>query len=366
MSQEGPGSIRSSASSNTTLSTVLPDPLGRDRSISFGTNSPIGPISPHIHGHHHHIPPQQQVPFYEIHRNLQRPVSLYSTGHVYEEIQDKIPVVHIPPNHVVNKQGMIVPAPQGGIPTTPVYTNVVEDNDGYLIPNKSAKIVNTPTGDDPGQYLPMRGDNNVPKEGAYQPQNVPIPNMNNLSQNAGITRHMQAVANDLAKRRLSAESNRSVEENQEVGLSPSGPSTSTPKQENPPPVSTVQNINQLYNPNTKAATTTSPSSINTTPNSKRQKMPLPNPKHIIKGSSNQPALQIAPKPSLAHQRTTSLPDTTNSTQQASHSKSPSLVPTPENYDVPKSVMEVPRTLASVPRSVNGSEISLDDIDGTIV
>lgn len=393
------GSVRSSASSNTTLSTVAPDPLGRDRTISFNTTPSMSPIN--MNGrmsHQSHImapngtilthspvpSDMENVSFYEVHRKIQRPVSLYSTGHVYEEIQEKMPPYnpYSPQPHVMTHgQGIVVNAqgiPIGAMASTPVYTNVVEDHDGYLIPNKSAKIVNTPTGDvDPSQYLAMTGDvlpgphTKALLEPQYQPQNVHINNMNNLSLHQAATTHMQIIgpptdqqisrANLGNQRRHSNDSQLSVEQN-----------GSPEKMKSEKVYSPSKEVPGHPNPNINTTTPTklhnSSKTSSTTSNFKRQRMPLPNHPITVK-SNQQPKFPLNQQlsnskinlSSSLHQRTTSLPDTSiiPTLGVGTHAKSPSLVPTPEDYDVP-------RSLGDVPRTVNGSEVSLDDIDGTIV
>lgn len=398
MTHGGPLSVRSSASSNTTLSTMAPDLSCRDRSLSFGTTPNMSPINMPTRlshqGHlmstdgnilaHTSLPPEvENVSFYEIHRKIQRPVSLYSTGHVYEEIEEKIPYNPqvYPPGHIVNDQGILVTPqgiPIGTIASTPVYTNVVEDHDGYLIPSKSAKIINTPTGDgDPAQYLAMTGDvlpgpntrAMVLHESQYQPQNVHIQNMNNLSMHQSPTTHMQIVAIHSTpsepdhKRRQSNDSQLSVEQNYLVDKVQKKASRSSLK------AGHDERTQQNPNLNTSPQKQTPHKTPSTTPNAKRQRMPLPSQPITIKATNSQtnqapkfPLNQNLPNPvlsSILHQRTASLPDTSDVPSPVKHAKSPSLVPTPENYDVP-------RSLGDVPRTVNGSEISLDDIDGTIV
>lgn len=390
MTQGGPGSIRSSASSNTTLSTVAPDPLGRDRSVSFGTTPNMSPINMHAgmapHPQTHgmigpngsiisHAPLQANmdgVSFYEVHRKLQRPVSLYSTGHVYEEIKEKIPFSPMGQQHVINSQGILVATQgipqQGQLATTPVYTNVVEDHDGYLIPNKSNKIVNTPTGDeDPSQYLMMTRDMQESEQKRlskmqYQPQNVHIHNMNNLSIHQAPTTHVQLfdavkhhhsnvacgqVIND-SNRRRSNDSQLSVEQNY----------TSENLNQNQPPSLTSTPTKETRDPNLN---TTSPmkhqshKTPSTTPNARRQRMPLPNkpvtttctsstplaeqPVMQVSGSKSQVNLQLPTTTksgldsnSSLHQHTSSLPDTSLVNGKISHVKSPSLIPTAENYN----------------------------------
>merc|ERR1719259_379991 len=179
------------------------DPEGRDRSISFGANNIQSPMNPTVNNRGPFnttgspnrpvtMPSHDTVPdmprFHAVHQGLQRPTSLYSTGHLYEEIKDKSRTP-TGANVSFNAQGILVDA--NGVPIpgqaacTPVYANEQEDQNGYLMPNKSNKVVNTPT-EEGNKYLVMQGD---PQRTSAQ--SSPFMNSSRLSESANINNNIQ-------------------------------------------------------------------------------------------------------------------------------------------------------------------------------
>ncbi|XP_042243226.1 uncharacterized protein LOC121880171 [Homarus americanus] len=121
-----PGSsIRSSASSRTTLSTLSTLPIGRSRSASNSTT--ISADSPHVSTVVDNPSYDPDVAVDRRGFNLSRPPSTYSTYHIYEEIKEK--------KDDSAKMEKIVEATT---PESPTYTNTIEDCEGYMIPKKSS------------------------------------------------------------------------------------------------------------------------------------------------------------------------------------------------------------------------------------
>ena len=113
-------SVRSSASSGTTISTVSTLPMDRSRSLSSATTT--SNLSSNSSN-------QGNTTFDNLSfmpdTKINRPLSLYSAGHLYEEI---------PESRCEEKLKMALEASH---PTTPVYTNLTEDQEGYMIPSKA-------------------------------------------------------------------------------------------------------------------------------------------------------------------------------------------------------------------------------------
>nr|XP_045601254.1 uncharacterized protein LOC123759991 isoform X1 [Procambarus clarkii] len=126
-----PGSsIRSSTSSRTTLSTVSTLPIGRSRSASNSTSVSDG--TPHWSTA---IDNPSYNPDVDFDKNfpLNRPTSVYSTDHVYEEIKEK-----------KDNSGKMEKIVEATTPETPTYTNIIEDSEGYMIPKQSPSSENQP------------------------------------------------------------------------------------------------------------------------------------------------------------------------------------------------------------------------------
>lgn len=116
-----PGSsLRSSTSSRTTLSTISTLPIGsRSRSASNSTTS--SGSFPHLTTIINNPSYNPDIAFHQT--GLNRPDSVYSSDHLYEEIKEKI-----------EEHGIMEKILEAESPT---YTNIVEDCEGYMIPKKS-------------------------------------------------------------------------------------------------------------------------------------------------------------------------------------------------------------------------------------
>merc|ERR1719259_9276 len=362
------------------------DPEGRDRSISFGANNIQSPMNPTVNNRGPFnttgspnrpvtMPSHDTVPdmprFHAVHQGLQRPTSLYSTGHLYEEIKDKSQAPS-GANVSFNAQGIlvdakVVPIPGQTVAGTPVYANEMEDLNGYLMPNKSNKVVNTPT-EEGSKYLVMQG----------VPSSSPFMNASRLSDSANINKNFSKPhpqmkdihgAGNFSEavfhaRKHSHDSTLSNEEN------------TTPEKQlyhaKPVLVGDPADVNGGFTNTTRHLSSDMlhrpmPQSMHSTPNFQRQRMPLPetpkpntsNNETITFPLNKQPLDKKLHMVSFQHQRANSLPDTSVSSTQPCHARSPSTELPQESYDVP-------RSLGNLPTSLTDSAGSIDDINGTIV
>ena len=311
-------SVRSSANSTSTLMTNLnPDPSRNSESFnSPGRMSNMSNMSPP------HFGKANNPQFF-------RQESSNSAEHVYEEIKGKI-------QRQASQESYTSIKNPNFMASTPIYKNQLQDQEGYLIPNNSTKILNTPNIVDQDKYLPMTGPTDRRVFSGPKTSQYPIDKNNfNVDHKTPPRDYQINMASE--ERRLSSDSNLSSDNN--LSNESNNP---TPKKDSIFPINKYGDSIHFSNVNrslTPLSTRNSARSLDSLDGGSRIKNPATDRLRHLNSSM--------------HVRASSLPN-----ENIPPPRKPPVTLAPlEDYDVPRS-----------PSSFNrkSSQVSLDDINGTVV